>query len=288
MKLLLRWSSPPVFTLVALCFFLPFATVTSVSGCGEYSYADTHFTGMQLITRSVPPSTGADQPITKHEAQAEARDVERRGSGLAQIAFGAAIVGLLLALFGVAGGPGWCAAVGIGALLQLSMSALGSGDSGDGYDWQSHVGFWLALGSFAAAGLLHVVLLAYRRRTDTGQPVGYWIGVAGAMGVLFLSLFASPILTAILAVGVLVAAVAFFIRRMLARRRGERLPPTFLEHLAGVTLGICVALIAGFALHLLWLMPLIWALVLAFFRTRRAQSAAGGAAPEGTAPPAAQ
>src|SRR4051794_28585075 len=115
-----RWHAPSVFTLVALCFLLPFATVTYVGGCEQEGQAgDASFTGIQLVTRSVPPATGADSPSWAHELAAY---IEHTNSTTAEVAFAAAIVGLALSLFGLMDGPGVCAAVGLGAVVQLPFA----------------------------------------------------------------------------------------------------------------------------------------------------------------------
>src|SRR6516165_5519439 len=101
-----RWLSPSLFTLIALCFLLPFATVS----CDD---ANTTFTGAQLVTHTVPRGGVLD------EAPECSTDisvcVERNASTTATIALFAALIGLALGLIGVGRGPGWCAAVGFGA-----------------------------------------------------------------------------------------------------------------------------------------------------------------------------
>ena len=125
-----RWRSPSIFTLIALCSLLPFVAFGS-------SYdGRTSFTGIQLVTHA--------------------------SSTTAEIAFGAAVVGLVLGLLGVAAGPGWCAAVGLGALfLDLLFQFFLSVPFGSGYE--PRVGYWLALVLFAWAGILHLGRWVERR-----------------------------------------------------------------------------------------------------------------------------
>jgi len=155
-----RWHSPSIFTLIALCFLLPFATVF-INGCDSTLHSTTRFTGAQLVTRTVPaggrdPSCGRDISVC----------VERAGSTTAEVAFGAAIVGLVLGLLGIVRGPGWCASVGLGALVVL-FGRLGSlADD----DFSPHAGFWLALLLFLWAGLVHL-RRAWRRAHPPQEPI---------------------------------------------------------------------------------------------------------------------
>src|SRR4051812_35965765 len=107
-----RWHSPAVFGLIALCFLLPFGTVRSCDD--SWDETEVRITGIQLVTHSVPRATGAwqseDAATNLGEDAAFTREVEKNLGLPAEIAFGAAIVGLVLGLLGVAGG-GWCAVV---------------------------------------------------------------------------------------------------------------------------------------------------------------------------------
>jgi hypothetical protein len=179
-----RWHSSTVFTLIVLCFLLSFATVSFVGGCSYSGHGQTSFTGMQLVTRMVPEGTGTgncpanitgESPYTGGAINS---CVERAGATSAEIAFGAAVVGLVLGLLGVAGGPGYCAAVGVGALLQLFLSL------GD-YQVSPHAGYWIALSLFGWAGILHVRRWWVRRPTRVG---GRYRPLVSA-GVLLLALF---------------------------------------------------------------------------------------------------
>src|ERR687888_2256848 len=91
-----RWLSPTLFALIALCFFLPFATVS----CDN---ARTSFTGVQLVTKTVPKGGKVD------EAPDCAADlsvcVEKEASRTGRLALFGALAGLLLGLFGVIKGP---------------------------------------------------------------------------------------------------------------------------------------------------------------------------------------
>lgn len=158
-----RWHSPTVFTLIALCFLLPFATVFTTSGCGSTDSASTKFTGAQLVTHTVPQ--GGKDSSCDHDISV---CVERAGATAADIAFGAAIVGMVLGLLGIARGPGWCASVGLVALLALAVSV---GDLSED-DIALHGGFGLALLLFLWAGVVHLRRAAKRAGSST-QPVSH-------------------------------------------------------------------------------------------------------------------
>ncbi len=127
-----RWLSPSLFALVGLCFLLPFATVS-------WDNAKTTFTGVQLVTRTVPAggmvSEGADCSADLSEC------VQDRGSLPATVALVSAVVGLALGLAGIAKGSGWCATSGVIALLWLVEPAL----EPFGPDVRLHAGYDLAL-----------------------------------------------------------------------------------------------------------------------------------------------
>jgi hypothetical protein len=105
-----------LFVFVGVCLFLPFATAS----CGS---ASTTFTGAQLVTQTVPDGGVLD----REECSGEISEcVENEGSAKMTVALLAAALGSLLIAFGVVRGPGWCAAVGLGAILslfQLNLSA---------------------------------------------------------------------------------------------------------------------------------------------------------------------
>jgi hypothetical protein len=138
-----RWLSPSLFALIALSFLLPFATVS----CDD---ASTTFTGVQLVTHSVPRGG------VLHEGPDCSTDisvcVERDAATTATIALVAALVGVLFGLLGVVRGPGWCAAVGFGALLVLPFE----GPFIFGPDVTMHGGWVLALSLSGVAGCVQV------------------------------------------------------------------------------------------------------------------------------------
>ena len=154
-----RWHSPSLFTLIALCFLLPFATVFT-NGCDSNVQSSTRFTGAQLVTHTVPQ--GGKDSSCGHDISV---CVERTGTPTADIAFGAAIVGMVLGLLGIARGPGWCAFVGLGALLVLFMNLA----SLQADDFSLHKGFVLALLLFLWAGVVHLRRAAKRGRTPPKQ-----------------------------------------------------------------------------------------------------------------------
>ncbi len=250
-----RWHSPTAFSLIALCFVLPFATVTFVGGCESSGEAgDAHFTGIQLVTRSVPPATGAD---SKQYARFLARHVEDADSTAAEIAFAAVLVGLGLGLFGVAGGAGVCAAVGLGAVLQLSFTL------GDGYDWQPHIGQWLALGGFAWVWLLHLFRWTQRRQIAGGRSLSFWVGVgAGIVALNVLMILAAISLRYLslpLILAVFVAAVVLYIRRWVMRRRlGVANSAGYWELVVAGSVAIYLSLPLAVLLRGLWAVPLVW------------------------------
>jgi len=181
-----RWHSPSLFTLIALCFLLPFATVTFVGSCSASGYGRTSFTGIQLVTRTVPSGTGTGdcsaQAANNWRGHAINTCVEQAGGTSAEIALAATAVGLVFGLIGFAGGPGWCAAVGLAALLQIPLSL------GD-YRVSLHAGYWLALFLFGWAGLLHLRRWWERRPRRSARRPGYRPAVAaGVLLVAILSL----------------------------------------------------------------------------------------------------
>ena len=266
--MLRRWLSPSVFTLVALCFLLPFATVSYVGGCensGEPGEAS--FTGIQLVTRTVPTATGADN---RHWAHELSNYVEHTSATAAEIAFAAAIVGLVLGLLGLAGGPGLCAAVGLGAVLQLPFTI------GDGYEWDAHAGHWLTLAGFAGAGALHFLRWAERRRIAGGRSRAEWFGIGA--GVLALTVALPVSAFALRPIGFVIWLVAvasagyLYVRRWRARKRtGVASSATYWELVVVGTVAIYISLIVGGLLHALWVVPLLWAVGLQI--TRRVKEA---------------
>jgi hypothetical protein len=159
-----RWHSPSIFALIALCFLLPFATVF-FSGCDANLKSSTRFTGVQLVTHTVPH--GGRDPSCRHDISV---CVERAGANAADVALGAAIVGLVLGLLGIARGPGWCAVVGLFALVTLFAGLANLGEDG----FSLHAGFWLALLLFAWAGVVHLRRMLTRagpRDVPRGHPL---------------------------------------------------------------------------------------------------------------------
>jgi hypothetical protein len=154
-----RWHSPSIFTLIALCFLLPFATVFA-SGCESNLHSSTRFTGAQLVTHTVPQ--GGKDPSCSRDISV---CVEQSGATTADIAFGAAIVGLILELLGISRGPGWCASVGLGALVVL----FGNLANLSADDFTLHAGYWLALLLFFWAGVVHL-RRAWKRAHSRHRP----------------------------------------------------------------------------------------------------------------------
>jgi hypothetical protein len=145
-----RWLSPALFAVVALCFLLPFATV-SCDG------ASTSFTGIQLVTHTVPrggsvseaPDCSADISVC----------VEHDGSAAAEIAFAAVLIGLVLGVLGIRRGPGWCVLAGLVTLGYLPFAGplVGPEES-------FHYGYGLAFLLLLAIGVLQIGRAGRRRR----------------------------------------------------------------------------------------------------------------------------
>jgi ABC-type glycerol-3-phosphate transport system permease component len=146
-----RWLSPSLLALIALCFLLPFATVS----CDD---ARTTFTGAQLVTRTVPAGGMVNEG---GDCSADlSRCVQDRSSLPATVALVAALVGLVLGFVGITKGSGWCAALGIGALLWLVEPAL----EPLGPDVRLHAGYDLALLLFIGVGGLRLRAIRHQRR----------------------------------------------------------------------------------------------------------------------------
>src|SRR6185295_7071299 len=99
-----RLISPSLFALAALCFLLPFGTV-SCDG------AKTSFTGIQLVTHTVPQGGPIDEPDCSADLST---CIEHETSTAAGLALLAALVGVVLGYHNNVRGPGWCAMVTLG------------------------------------------------------------------------------------------------------------------------------------------------------------------------------
>jgi hypothetical protein len=152
-----RFISPSLFALVVLSFALPFATVSCDS-------ATTTFTGIQLVTRTVPRGGVVDEAPDCSTSIGVC--VERAGSTPATIALLAALVGLALGLLGMSKGPGWCAGVCVLALLVVFFRAFASFA-----DVHFLAGFQLALLLAFVACALHIRRAWRRRRSRPKRPL---------------------------------------------------------------------------------------------------------------------
>jgi hypothetical protein len=149
-----RWLSPVYFGLAALAFLLPFATVS----CDD---ATTSFTGIQLVTHTVPAGGYVDAaPDCSADISA---CVEARGSTTATIALLAVLAGLGLGLLGIGRGSGWCAAIGF---LAIAILPFKSGMA----DVNFRAGYLLALASLLAACGLQMIRRFSRKRRATAPP----------------------------------------------------------------------------------------------------------------------
>jgi hypothetical protein len=151
-----RWLSPTLFAVAALAFLLPFATVS----CDGKS---TTFTGAQLVTHTVPKGGVLDEPGDCSTYIGTC--VENASSGTAAVALLAALLGLAIGVIGVARGPGWCAAVGLGALLVMPFEG---GLVGPDVNLRS--GYVSAFCSLLVACLLHG-WRAWARRRRPRRPL---------------------------------------------------------------------------------------------------------------------
>jgi hypothetical protein len=150
-----RWHTPTVFALVALCFVLPFATVS----CDK---ARTSFTGIQLVTRTVPHGGQVDEGS---DCSADLSTcVEQHASFPAEIALLAALLGCALGLLAVQKGPGWCAGVASVAMLDLVWQTVGTFAN-----VTYHPGLDGALALSAWAAVVHLVRARRRRRAARAQ-----------------------------------------------------------------------------------------------------------------------
>ena len=151
-----RWLSPALFALIGLAFLLPFATVS----CDN---AATTFTGVQLVAHAVPQggSLAGDEYADCHTYIGTC--VEHSASGIATLALVAALVGLALGLCAITKGPGWCASIGLGAMVALPFQGGILGP-----DVTLRLGYDLAFWVFVAVGLLHARRAWVRRKRRRG------------------------------------------------------------------------------------------------------------------------
>ena len=145
-----RLVSPLLFALVGFSFLVPFATVS----CDN---ARTSFTGVQLVTRSVPPGGLVEDEGKRFQLGDR---VEDDASIQAAVALAAAVVGVVLGALGVSRGPGICAAVGLVAMVLLAAQAFQP--LGPTVDFD--VGFALAFALYLLLAVLHAALALERRR----------------------------------------------------------------------------------------------------------------------------
>jgi hypothetical protein len=155
--------SPALFGLICICFVLPFATVS----CDN---AKTGFTGVQLITHTVP---AGGRVAEEGDCNADISScVEDRGSLWATLALAMALGGLVFGLRGRERGPGWFATGGLFAMLGIAGEAVSSMATVD-----FRAGYWLILLFFFCAMCLHGVYALRRRsaRYDE-EPQSPWLG----------------------------------------------------------------------------------------------------------------
>jgi hypothetical protein len=141
-----RWHLPTVFAAVFVAFCLPFATVS----CDR---AETSFTGMQLVTHTVPHGGTFEDEDSKRSEISDR--VEGQSSVTATLILLVAAIGLTLGLRGRRG-TGWCAGVGLILGLVLGMN---TDDAYVTYHW----GYWSILLLFVWACLVHIARGLVRR-----------------------------------------------------------------------------------------------------------------------------
>ena len=136
--------TPVLFAVAGLAFLLPGATV---SACGLSN--DSTFTGIQLVTHTAP-SPG---PYVYECTNDPSGWLNLWGPLLAAIVLTAAVLGFLLSAIHARAGPGWCAAMGLLALLFAGASFLGPfGPAAD-----PHSGYWVVLLAFVTAGVSQLI-----------------------------------------------------------------------------------------------------------------------------------
>ena len=152
--LVARWHLPTVFAAVFIAFCFPFATV-SCDG------AETSFTGMQLVTHTVPHGGTFEDEDTGKPTEISDR-VESQGSITATLMLLVAAIGLALGLLRKRG-TGWCALVGLVLTLVLGANTSMAEVT---YRW----GYWSTLLLFVWACLVHVGRAARRRSSSLPPP----------------------------------------------------------------------------------------------------------------------
>lgn len=149
-----RWHLPTVFAAVFVAFCFPFATV-SCDG------AHTTFTGMQLVTHTVPHGGTFDDEDTGKPTEISDR-VESQSSITATLVLLMAATGLALGLRRKRG-TGRCALVGLVLTLVLGANTSMAEVI---YRW----GYWSTLLLFLWACLVHVGRTVRRRRRPDLPP----------------------------------------------------------------------------------------------------------------------
>ena len=149
-----RWHLPTVFAAVFIAFCFPFATVSCDS-------AETTFTGMQLVTHTVPHGGQISNEDTSGSSDIGDR-VESRSSITATLMLLVALAGVVLAVRRKRG-TGWCALVGLVLTLVLGANT----DLAEvTYRW----GYWSTLLLFTWACLVHIGRAARRRMSSLPPP----------------------------------------------------------------------------------------------------------------------
>ena len=154
MKFVARWHLPTVFAAVFIAFCFPFATVS----CDR---AETTFTGMQLVTHTVPHGGQISDEDTNGSSEISDR-VESRSSITATLVLLAALAGVVLAVRRRRG-TGWCALAGLVLTLVLGANT----DLAEvTYRW----GYWSTLLLFVWACLVQIGRAARRRWSSLPPP----------------------------------------------------------------------------------------------------------------------
>ena len=149
-----RWHLPTVFAAVFIAFCFPFATVSCDS-------AETTFTGMQLVTQTVPHGGRISNDDTSGSSDISDR-VESRSSITATLILLVALTGVALAVRRRRG-TGWCAVGGLVLTLVLGANTYMAEVT---YRW----GYWSTLLIFVWACLVHIGHAARRRWSSLPPP----------------------------------------------------------------------------------------------------------------------
>lgn len=154
--------SATLFALALASFYLPGATATDCFG------DHTSFTGADLVVHSIPRESG---PIPSYGGVCSNPPSKFTGGVtpvFATVALIAAAVGLVLAVARTRRGVGWCAAVGLFAILLPGFSSVSP--LSESPDITLHIGADLALLAFTGALCMSAVIALKRTPGEDFAP----------------------------------------------------------------------------------------------------------------------